>query len=311
MTGLKLKIESNTDLCFLKTEALGLPVFCDIRFMLNTISLGQKLVYLNFYCEHEIIATIPLIEIQSKLLKSYSTPPLCPFTTIVLKPEYNNVSNISACLVQLQSKSFLKSIDKMNFSLDIPNHGAFLNYPTRLTHVIDLNQSEDEIFVNFRNDKKRNIKKQAKEGISISFNRNTDILVALIEMTYSRQNKTIAWKKSIENLSREYKNSYQITAYIDDEPVASLFFVYDSQKAYYLAGGFNSNVGNYNAGPIAMWEGIKHAKRLGLSQFDFEGSRVESIRNYFLSFGSVPLEFPVFNYQSQKFKLIQWLKKFR
>lgn len=311
MKDLSVKIVSELDRAFqIEIDHFQRPVFSEETYILNTKVDGQNIIYIAFYLENEIVAAIPLVRIQNKFLNSFATPPLCPCTTVLLSSKHNNKVTLSNCLRKLQSKHFLKSIDQLSFSLDIQSEADFLNQKKRLTHVIELNQSEEEIFSNFRTDKKRNIKKQTKEGIIISFEKNTDVLVRLIEMTYSRQNKSVNWIKSIENLSRNYPNSYQITAHINEEAVASLFFVYDKNKAYYLAGGFNDKVGNYNAGPIAMWEGIKHAKRLGLMQFDFEGSRVESIRNYFLSFGSTPLEFPVYSYQSVKFKIVQWLKKF-
>ncbi len=312
MSELKLSIaEYSEDIKKFLDDCDQIPVFCEESLLQLVKNTDQPLIYFKFSKFNQLVALIPLVQIPYKFFKSYSTPPLCPFTTILIHPKHRVDETLTSCFALLNSKEFLKKVDQINFSVDFELVDSALNVRKRLTHIIDLQQSEDEIFSKFRSDKKRNIKKQAKEGISVSFEKDTQTLVALIEMTYTRQNKSISWAQLIENLSVQYKNSYQSTAYMNGEPVASLFFVYDSEKAYYLAGGFNDKIGNYNAGPIAMWEGIKHAKNLGLNQFDFEGSRVESIRNYFLSFGSNPVEFPVYSYQSFKFKLYQWIKRFK
>ena len=65
--------------------------------------------------------------------------------------------------------------------------------------------------------------------------------------------------------------------------MASLFLVWDEKHAYYIGGGINENSKGLMS--YLLWDAIKFSKEKDLSVFDFEGSDVPSIEQYFRQFG--------------------------
>jgi hypothetical protein len=54
-----------------------------------------------------------------------------------------------------------------------------------------------------------------------------------------------------------------------------------------------------------MWKGILSAKELTLECFDFEGSMVPSIAEYFKSFGSSYSSYSMFNEKRIMYKILE------
>jgi hypothetical protein len=75
------------------------------------------------------------------------------------------------------------------------------------------------------------------------------------------------------------------TAYLNDEPMASLFLVWDNKRSYYIGAGINQNSRGIMS--LLTWNAIKFSKELSLREFDFEGSSVPTIEMYFRKFGGV------------------------
>lgn len=66
---------------------------------------------------------------------------------------------------------------------------------------------------------------------------------------------------------------------------AAGFFAWDRQTMYYIAGGYNNSDKKGEAMSFLLWRGILLAKEKNLT-FDFEGSMVPGIAEFFRSFGS-------------------------
>ena len=61
--------------------------------------------------------------------------------------------------------------------------------------------------------------------------------------------------------------------------------VWDANTAYYLAGGNDPELNKSGSASHLMVEAIKYASQY-VNQFDFEGSMLKSIENYFRGFGA-------------------------
>ena len=65
-----------------------------------------------------------------------------------------------------------------------------------------------------------------------------------------------------------------------------MYIVWDERIGYYLLGGYDPKESHHGASAIAMWEAIKFTKEeLGLNQFDFEGSMIQPVEQFFRKFG--------------------------
>ncbi len=155
------------------------------------------------------------------------------------------------------------------------------------TYLVDLSKSIDDINKNMSAERRNDIKKAIKDGIIVKHTEDLETVKSLIIKTFSRQGMTTN-EYYLDKILFEFANkdnSFAMIALKDDNPISSLFCVYDKNTAYYILGGYDSENRHHGAGPMVVWEGIKKAKELGLKHFDFEGSMAPQIERYFRGFG--------------------------
>lgn len=155
------------------------------------------------------------------------------------------------------------------------------------TYQLNLNFSEEELFNRFTSERRKSIKKASKDSIEIIQEGNKQIVLDLINATFSRKQKLINQElvKKILFQFANSENSFAYVAYQHNKPIACTFIVYYKKVAYYLFGGYHHQLKHHGAGPSCMWQSILHAKKLGISTFDFEGSMLPEVENYFRDFG--------------------------
>jgi hypothetical protein len=157
----------------------------------------------------------------------------------------------------------------------------------KYSYHIDLNQSIETIESNFSSERRKNISKAKKDGLEARLSYNFPLLY---EMTFT----TLALKKAdsnseiLRNLFFDYateENAFGFITYKDNKPSAMVFMLKDVQATYYLFGSYDKENQHEGAGALAMYSAIEHAKKLGLSTFDFSGSMIPSVEKYFRGFG--------------------------
>lgn len=138
-------------------------------------------------------------------------------------------------------------------------------------------------------DKKRrnDISKGLKEIFSIKYD-NIDDLIELTEMTLKRQRQRKLNHRIVNSIFEECKKRSACKVFTifqgEGQKLASIMLIWDNKRSYYLMGG-SSSVSRWGMSLI-LWEAIKFShEKLGLHEFDFEGSDVESIESYFRGFG--------------------------
>lgn len=281
-------------------------LFQDYNWLQTVITEGQELKLFGLFKESKLIAAFPMLKIKSRIFKIYSLPFLTPYLGFFYEEKTVDKNEIKTAfdktLISIRKDNMFYSVPPWQ-NIDINK----AHYQTRLTHTIDLSSDIEVIFNNFKSDKKRNIKNAIREGLNVSFEHNPKTLKNLIEKTYNRQDKSVAWIHSGMKLVTNYKNSFQVTVLDNNTPLSSLFIAYDKNRAYYMFGGYDDSFKNYNAGPYAMYEAIKTAKSLGLKIFDFEGSEIEPIKKYFQRFGPIEEFYQSIEMSSLKYKIYRKL----
>lgn len=150
----------------------------------------------------------------------------------------------------------------------------------------------DHVFHNFSKNIRRDLR-AAEKKLHITFEYSADILYPMIEKTFSEQRrKSPIAKDMVERIlqnAREHHGGKMISAVDDEGNIhASAFFLYDQRRCYYLAGGKDTDYKNSNGLTLVIWEGIKFASTVS-EVFDFEGSMIRGIENYFRRFGGEPV----------------------
>ena len=156
----------------------------------------------------------------------------------------------------------------------------------RLTDLSDC----DKIYQCFNKTAKKNIK-YARNKTTIYSETHLDVLLKLLDKTYEAQGrKNPADKhliqKIVETCDASEHGKYLEARDSDGNVHSCAYFVYDEQVCYYLIGASDSRFRSSGAQSLVLWEGIQFASKHS-HIFDFEGSMVEGIENFFRQFGGV------------------------
>lgn len=197
------------------------------------------------------------------------------------------------------------SVISCSFNVDVVDMQPFIWRKFKVipgyTYQLDLTISESDILMRMSNERRKNINRGTKDGLVVQQTKDYDLVKCLVVKTFLRQNE----RCDVHYLNRilfefaSEKNSFAFVTYNENHPIACTFCLHDEHKAYYLLGGYDSEMKHHGAGTMAMWESIRYAKGLGVSVFDFEGSKIPQIERYFRGFGGRLVPY----YQINKAKL--------
>lgn len=151
----------------------------------------------------------------------------------------------------------------------------------------DLSDCE-ALYQNFNKTAKKNIK-YARNKVTVFDQTAPETLWALLDKTFEAQNRKNPMSKElvlrIVQTCEETGHGKYLEARDSDGNVHSCaYFVYDEQVCYYLLGASDSRFRGSGAQSLILWEGIQFAAQHS-KVFDFEGSMVEGIENFFRQFG--------------------------
>lgn len=161
--------------------------------------------------------------------------------------------------------------------------GGFKVIP-KYTYRIEL--QGDDLLGAMSVDRRKNIRKARKDGVSVTELTGGDELRSLALGTFARQRKSIN-HRALSHVLRQFppgQQSFGYLAHYKGKAVAGVYVVHDADTAYYLIGGYRDD-GHHGAGALAMYHAIVRAQEMGLAVFDFEGSVVPAIERYFRGFG--------------------------
>jgi Acetyltransferase (GNAT) domain len=178
-------------------------------------------------------------------------------------------------------------------------------------YVLNLNRPYDTIYANYSENIKRNLKRAAQAGCQYTKNINPEDVInfAMKQMeTYGKaeQENVERFRKLYTFLSKkEMAGTYGIT--INDTLMASAIFFYSHNRAYYILVG-NNPEGKTTGASHALIDGFIKDNAAKNLLFDFEGSDIPGLANFYSSFGAVLEPYPALRINRLPFYL-KWLKK--
>ena len=155
------------------------------------------------------------------------------------------------------------------------------------TYILDLSPTMEEIFSNMASAQRNHVAKAKKDLLAVRRTEDLRIVRELVLATFERQRKPVD-KRMLDAILFRYcncANSFAFTTYREDRPIATCLVVHDKSTAYDLLAGYRAEERHHGAGPLAVYEAIRHSKEIGLKAFDFEGSVIPAIETYFRGFG--------------------------
>lgn len=179
----------------------------------------------------------------------------------------------------------------------------------RIEDLFDLNQ----VFANIKPAQQRQIRK-AQRTLKVVRGGDIEQLIRLQSETFRR--RAMAMPFSAENVRRLYQAIVENQAGTlislldtDENVMACGLFVHDHTSCYSLTHGFHKTAQNLGAGSLLQWEGIRYAAEKKLI-FDFEGSDIESIAKFNLSFGAIPETYSRLERYSTFFRIMERLWRY-
>ena len=234
-----------------------------------------------------------------------------PFLTAQLGVFGNKVS---AGLLE----TFLKTIPPKFSYLDIYLNHANL-FPLkgfelyqRSNYVLDMNKPYEELYKNYRENTRRNIKKALQAGCTPEKDFNPERVIELaLQQMESHSKET---RENVSNFRKLYNYLYKkqmaVTYGIvsaQNELLASSVFFFSHNRAYYILVGNHPDGKTIGASHALIDAFIKDHSGKNIL-LDFEGSDIRNLAFFYSSFGAVEEKYTALKLNRLPFYL-KWLKK--
>lgn len=221
---------------------------------------------------------------------------------------------------ELQLKLIESLLNKLpSYSLlNIDLHPTIQSLPSNLncsinkrkTNILAL-ENKDNCYKNLKSALQRQIKK-AQKNLSIFEKDDVDLFYQLHIKTFEKNNEKpptpFNYFQKAWSICKQ--NNCGKLLFIKDELMnihATLFLVYDKSTSYYLAGGTDVKFYGSGAMSLLMWHAIEISFDLKKHYFDFEGSDIPSVDNFFKNYN--PTEIDYFQLQKTNSFLLKLLNK--
>lgn len=219
-------------------------------------------------------------------------------------------NNLTADIIE----SFLKEVPSKFKLWEFPlNQGNLFqlksfNLPERINYVLLLNKVYEELYKNYRENIKRNIKKSNQYGCYAKSEVDVDRIIGLARQQPNTpsEDELRKFKGLFEFLKKSNAaKSYGIFSN-KDELLASCAFVFSHNRAYYILVGNHPNGRTLGASHALIDAFIKdHADQNLL--LDFEGSDIRNLAFFYSSFGAEEEKYPAIKLNKLPW-YIQWMK---
>ena len=246
----------------------------------------------------EIVAGIVLAKNH---INTWSNPMLDKYLGILLSEEQTGVSQKTLSTQFIIMELLANELKKKYTSFDYYFHPNFKNWTslywkgfnqqTRYTYRIDLKKDIKIIWNSFHTNTKRNINNALKRNVKIQHKIDSESFFSIINETYIRQGSKAPFVK--QNFIRSYdklKNIddkfVSIGAFNEKQEIISVCgLICDKNSSYLILNGINVENEIRGANALIIYEAIKHIKEKGIDFFDFEGSMLPGVEQFYRRFG--------------------------
>jgi hypothetical protein len=245
----------------------------------------------------EPVAILPYVITKKKSFKLITPQFLSPYQGVWMKyPEGQKYASklgyekevMNELIEQLPKVASFKQNFLPAFANWMPFNWKGFNQTTRYTYIVDDISNLKQVYGDFKENIRREIKKAEKTLVVKSTN-NVDLLYQLKLKVYqeNKEDYPIPIDKliAVYNFCKENNCGELLIAEDQDKNIHSiLLYVWDNETAYYLHGVTDSAFKTTGSMSLLLWEAIQKSS-LKTKAFNFEGSMVESIERYFRGFG--------------------------
>ncbi len=287
---------------FIEESPQGM-IYHKYHYISNLCTQWQAVVVRN---GEQLLALMPF-EAKKKYGISYSLQPVFAQYWGICFPPMNSKISRTYELKKQYTKLIIDKIPKRirifnyhfspRFDYPLPLIWSGYKLTPRDTYQVDIAKTEEEIYAEFAENTRRDIKKAQKAGITIQQHNHFDTLLNIGERSWGKNVKSVK-PEQYQSLKKVYNHfsktgeSYLLTAQTGNGDIAAgiLFFTFKDTTIYYF-GGTAPEYKQSGAMSLIIWEAIKNARNNGYKVFDFDGSMIEPIERFLRGFGAVPVPY--------------------
>ncbi|WP_102408311.1 GNAT family N-acetyltransferase [Parabacteroides bouchesdurhonensis] len=204
-----------------------------------------------------------------------------------------------------------------NFNYEVtdwlPFYWAGYKQTTRYTYILKDISNTALLWENMSSNARGNIRKaQEKRKITVRKGISTEDFLKVYALTFKRQKISLPPQvetlKALISICRERGQGDLWGGYDEEGRLhAAVFVVWQKSSAWCIAAGGDPTLRNSGAHTLVLWEVIQYLKDI-CCQFDFEGSMIPGVEQFFREFGAI--QTPFFTITKGKLSLLYraWLK---
>lgn len=221
----------------------------------------------RIHAQYVYMRKFPFVGFFAKMPRSKSPFPFSELQTFIRN---NHIFRFKMSpFISSSSKEFAKIKKQFishNFKVD--------NFPFNPTTTIciDLTQSEETLFKNFTQAKRRAVRRAIKNGVLIKKSSGIEALISIRKKQYFPFGFLVTheMKKLWQNFFPE--NATLLLAFSSEKKaIGGIFLLFYDGIAYYWFASATVSGKKLFAPTLLVWEALKHAKQKGCTRFDFEG----------------------------------------
>lgn len=163
---------------------------------------------------------------------------------------------------------------------------------------LDLNKEYENLWRNFRKDRKHRIKQALKSNLHLKEVSQLKPLISIAKKNYEVREYNDKFFKTFENLIQQTYKRGKGRLYVIQKGETILgfsFFVIDSTRMYYLFSAFTEE-GKKSQAPSFLINQIIENNCNQNCILDFEGSSIVGIASFFKSFGATEVPYPYYEH---------------
>ena len=203
------------------------------------------------------------------------------------------------------------------FDYPLPFHWAGFSIHTRYTYYLDLAKESAQLFAECDPSIRRQIRKSDKYHFRIEADNKLPGLLSLLAEN-RRQGHDIVGKGDPEYRTYQTMAEYLISSgqgqvfsvyHPDGTCLAAMLYAKFGRKGLYLSSALHPDHKTTGAMSALLWAVIGQAQADGAKWFDFEGSMLPGVEQFFRKFGAFPV--PYLQIQKNNLPpLVKWLQRF-
>jgi len=202
----------------------------------------------------------------------------------------DQVSVMTELIEKLPNHHYFAQNCSPSFTYWLPFYWAGFEQTTQYSYVLDDLNDEDALWQGLSQSHRRKIRK-GDDRYRVRHDLDPQVLIDILITTYERRGRGLPVDPTV--VKRVYQTALdhdaaRLVAAVDGNgrALAVALIVWDRNRAYYLAGGRADHDGP-DAMPLVLWDSIRLAAKVSQS-FDFEGSMIKGIEQFFRGFGGRP-----------------------